>query len=145
MHELDSVDRRLLALLRHNAREPIASIAQKLGISRVTARSRLERLLANGVIENFTITLGAGVQSRMIRAIMLVKIEGTKSDYVVRELNKITEVVDLYSTSGQWDSIVILEADTLTHFDLMLRNISKITGIKMTETSMMLTSRRAAP
>lgn len=145
MHELDSVDRRLLALLRHNAREPIASIAQKLGISRVTARSRLERLLANGVIENFTITLGAGVQSRMIRAIMLVKVEGTKSDYVVRELNKITEVVDLYSTSGQWDSIVILEADTLTHFDLMLRNISKITGIKMTETSMMLTSRRAAP
>ena len=145
MHELDSVDRRLLALLRHNAREPIASIAQKLGISRVTARSRLERLLANGVIENFTITLGAGVQSRMIRAIMLVKIEGTKSDYVVRELNKITEVVDLYSTSGQWDSIVILEAYTLTHFDLMLRNISKITGIKMTETSMMLTSRRAAP
>ena len=145
MAELDNIDRRLLILLRHNAREPIASIAQKLGISRVTARSRLERLLANGVIENFTITLGAGVQSRMIRAIMLVKIEGTKSDYVVRELNKITEVVDLYSTSGQWDSIVVLEADTLTHFDLTLRNISKIAGIKMTETSLMLTSRRTAP
>ncbi|MGD9478749.1 Lrp/AsnC family transcriptional regulator [Shinella sp. G-2] len=145
MVELDSIDRRLLSLLRHNGREPIASIAQKLGISRVTARSRLERLLANGIIESFTITLGSGVQSRMIRAIMLVKIEGTKSDHVVRELNKITEVVDLYSTSGQWDSIAILEADTLTHFDLTLRAISRISGIKMTETSMMLSSRRAFP
>lgn len=144
MAELDNIDRRLLSLLRHNSREPIASIAQKLGISRVTARSRMERLLANGVIETFTITLGAEVQSRMIRAIMLVKIEGTKSDNVVRELNKIAEVVDLYSTSGQWDSIVVLEADTLTHFDLTLRSISKIAGIKMTETSLMLTSRRGA-
>jgi DNA-binding Lrp family transcriptional regulator len=74
---------------------------------------------------------------------MLVKIEGTKSDYVVKELNKIPEVVDIYSTSGQWDSIVMLEADTLTHFDLTLRTISRIGGIKMTETSLMLASRRA--
>lgn len=142
MFELDNIDRRLISLLRHNSREPIATIAEKLSISRATARARMERLVANGVIETFTITLGTQMQSRMIRAIMLVKIEGAKSDHVVREMNKIIEVMDIYSTSGQWDSIVTLEADTLSHFDLVLRNICKIQGVKVTETSLMLTSRR---
>ncbi len=78
----------------------------------------------------------------MIRAIMLIKVEGTKSDAVVRELNTMVEITDIFSTSGQWDAIVTLEADSIQHFDTVLRKISGIQGIRMTETSIMLTSRR---
>lgn len=141
MAELDTVDRQMLALLRHNAREPIATLAQKLDISRTTARARLKRLLDSGIIQGFTIKDGAN-RANLVRAIMLVKIEGTKSDAVVRELNRIPEIVDLYSTSGQWDSIVMLETDSLPNFDALLRRIAGIAGVKVTETSLMLTSRR---
>lgn len=142
MVEMDTVDRQLIALLRHNAREPIATIAQKLDISRTTARARLKRLLDNGIIQGFTIK-GDATRANLVRAIMLVKIEGTKSDSVVRELNRIPEVVDLYSTSGQWDSIVMLETDSLPNFDMLLRRIAGLSGVKVTETSLMLTSRRS--
>lgn len=139
--ELDTIDRQMIALLRHNAREAIATLAQKLDISRTTARARLKRLLDSGVIEGFTIK-GDVNRANLVKAIMLVKIEGTKSESVVRELNRIPEVVDLYSTSGQWDSIVMLETDSLQNFDALLRRIASLTGVKVTETSLMLTSRR---
>ncbi len=139
--ELDTIDRQMIALLRHNAREPIATLAQKLDISRTTARARLKRLLDGGVIEGFTIK-GDVNRANLVKAIMLVKIEGTKSESVVRELNRIPEVVDLYSTSGQWDSIAMLETDSLQNFDALLRRIAGLTGVKVTETSLMLTSRR---
>ena len=45
-----NADRQLIALLRENARMPVAEIARKLGISRSTAQSRLERLERNGTI-----------------------------------------------------------------------------------------------
>ncbi|MFK3781663.1 Lrp/AsnC family transcriptional regulator [Agrobacterium sp. NPDC089420] len=142
MAELDTIDRQMIALLRHNAREPIATLAHKLDISRTTARARLKRLLDGGVIQGFTIK-GDATRPGLVRAVMLVKIEGTKSDLVVRELNRIPEVVDLYSTSGQWDSIVILETDSLPNFDMLLRRIAGLNGVKVTETSLMLTSRRS--
>jgi DNA-binding Lrp family transcriptional regulator len=142
MIELDNVDRKLVALLRKDGRAPTSTLAKTLKLSRATVRTRIARLVSSGVIEGFTIQLGAGLQSRMIRAIMLVKIEGTKSESVVRELNTIVEIVDIFSTSGQWDSIVTLEADSIQHFDTVLRRISGIQGIRVTETSIMLTSRR---
>lgn len=143
MIELDNVDRNLISLLRQNSRTPSATIAKALNLSRATVRARIERLVRHGVIEGFTIKLGSDLQSRMIRAIMLIKVEGTKSNAVVRELNKMVEIVDIFSTSGQWDSIVTLEADSIPHFDAVLRRISSIEGIRVTETSIMLTSRRA--
>lgn len=141
MIELDNIDRQLIGLLRHNAREPIATLAKKLGLSRATARVRLEKLIANGVIEGFTIKDGAA-RANLVRAVMLIKIEGTKSEYVVRELNHVPEITEIYSTSGQWDSIVLLQAESLARFDFLLRHIAGIAGVKVTETSLMLTSRR---
>ena len=43
---MDEIDRRLLALLRANAREPAASLAKKLKVSRGTVQNRIARMLA---------------------------------------------------------------------------------------------------
>ena len=52
-----NADRQLIALLRENARIPVAEIARKLGISRSTAQSRLEKLERNGTIAGYAVKL----------------------------------------------------------------------------------------
>ncbi len=47
----DELDNRLIALLRHDARTPVASMAKKLGVSRGTVVNRMRRLEDGGVIE----------------------------------------------------------------------------------------------
>ena len=51
-------DRRLLALLRANARESTASLARKLGLSRTTVQERIRRLERNGVLLSWAIPKG---------------------------------------------------------------------------------------
>ena len=43
-------DEELLGHLKLNAREPVAALARKLGVSRTTVQDRLKRLEASGVI-----------------------------------------------------------------------------------------------
>ena len=54
---MDDTDRRLIALLRENARVPVAALAHLLKVSRGTVQNRIDRLTADGVIGGFTVRL----------------------------------------------------------------------------------------
>ena len=48
---MDERDHALINLLERNAREPVSSLARKLGLSRSTVQDRLTRLESSGVIK----------------------------------------------------------------------------------------------
>jgi predicted ArsR family transcriptional regulator len=54
---MDDTDRRLIALLRQNARLPVATLAELLKVSRGTVQNRIDRLTDDGVISGFTVRL----------------------------------------------------------------------------------------
>ena len=51
---MDDTDRKLIALLRDNARASIASLAKALRVARGTVSNRLARLEKSGVIVGYT-------------------------------------------------------------------------------------------
>ena len=53
--KLTDTDQQLLSLLRENARASTAQIARRLGLSRTTVQSRIERLEREGVISGYTV------------------------------------------------------------------------------------------
>lgn len=55
MADLDELDRRLLAALRVDARESAAALARRLGVTRATVTSRLDRLEASGTVLGYTV------------------------------------------------------------------------------------------
>ena len=71
---IDETDRRLVALLRANAREPAASLAKKLKVSRGTVQNRIARMLAGGAIRGFTVRMAAAAEADQMRAIMCIAI-----------------------------------------------------------------------
>jgi len=50
-------DLTLIALLRENARASTADLARRLGVSRTTVQSRIEKLEKRGVIEGYTVRI----------------------------------------------------------------------------------------
>ena len=50
---LDDIDRRILAILRRNARAPIADIAREVGLSAAPVSRRIERMEAARVIRGY--------------------------------------------------------------------------------------------
>jgi len=137
---MDDTDRALLALLRDNARLPIASLAKSLKVSRGTVQNRIDRLVAQGVIQGFTVRAEADAESQRIRAVMSLSIEGEQSDRVLSLLRGYPEVRTVHTTNGRWDMVIELSTDSLQGFDKVLHRIRQISGVSASETSLLLSS-----
>lgn len=139
---MDDIDRKLIALLRVNARASIASLAQQLRVARGTVRNRLTRLEDSGVIVGYTLRLKPQVEEQHIRALMTVLVEGNRTEAVIRALRGDPAVSALYSTNGRWDIVVELRAESLEAFDRVLARIRLVEGISSTETSLLLSTHK---
>jgi DNA-binding Lrp family transcriptional regulator len=139
---MDDIDRQLIALLRENARVPIATLAKKLRVARGTVQNRLAKLEADGTVMGYTVRLRPQVEDQRIRALMTVAVEGNKSEAVLKALRGDPAVGALYSTNGRWDIVVELRSDSLEAFDRVLGRIRLIDGISNTETSLLLSTHK---
>jgi DNA-binding Lrp family transcriptional regulator len=142
---MDDLDHKMVALLRSDARRPVASLAAELGVSRATVRSRIDRLIENGVIRGFTIAVHDHATRNLVRAVMMIEVEGKAADKVVKRLHGHPEVRKLHSTNGHWDLVAELVAGSLGEFDELLNRVRSIDGIKSTETSILLSSPKDTP
>lgn len=138
MTELDSVNRKLIGLLRTNARMPVVDIAKSLGVSRATVQNRLSKLEKTGVIVDYTVNLRSDDNENSVRAIMSIKADGRKELKIAQKLKRYPEIVSLYSTNGRWDLIANIETDTLESFNNVLNQVRLVEGVIATETSLLL-------
>jgi DNA-binding Lrp family transcriptional regulator len=137
---MDNVDRRLLALLREDARATIASLAKQLGVARGTVQNRIARLENDGTIVGYSVRLKPQVEEHRIRALMTIAVEGNRIDAVIAALRGDPAVGALHSTNGRWDIVAELRADSLASFDQVLGRIRQLDGISSTETSLLLST-----
>jgi DNA-binding Lrp family transcriptional regulator len=138
MHDLDDLDRRLIAALREDARMPITRLAAVLKVSRTTAQARLDRLLESGTVLGFTIR--ARQASDQVRAVMMIEIEGRSTTAIIKRLRGFPELAALHTTNGGWDLVAEITAASLADFDRILREVRQIDGVLNSETSLLLTS-----
>lgn len=137
---LTDVDRALLAALREDGRMPVAELARRLGFSRATVTSRIERLVTSGIIVGFSVRVRDELDPDAIHAITLIEVEGRTTDAVIRRLRGFPEIRALHTTNGGWDLVAELRVDTLIDFDRVLGRIRSIEGVVNSETSLLLSS-----
>ena len=131
---LDAADRRLLALLRANARASVTELAGALGLGRSATQARLARL-SETHIERFTIELRAGAP---VCSVTLIEVEGTSEAAVARALRRIPQIASLKKTVGKWDMVARIETESLSEIDRTLRQIREIDGVRSSETCLLL-------
>ncbi|WAT02029.1 Lrp/AsnC family transcriptional regulator [Rouxiella chamberiensis] len=140
---MNDTDRQILALLRDNSRMSVTDIAKIVRISRTTAQKRIEIMEAEGIITGYTIKIKPGIEKNRIRAWMSVAVEGARASTIIQQLRGEPAVHTLHTTNGKWDLMVELRADNLEAFDQILGRIRRIEGIYNTETSILLSTRKA--
>jgi DNA-binding Lrp family transcriptional regulator len=139
---MDDTDRQLIALLRKDARLSVATLAQKLGVSRGTVSNRLRKLEDEQLIVGYTVRLRPDVEPNHIRAWMGVLVDGNQTRAVVASLLGEPAVASLHDTNGRWDLLAELRADTMAELSQVLERVRLTKGIKNTETSILLASFR---
>jgi DNA-binding Lrp family transcriptional regulator len=134
-------DNALIAILRENARAPTAEIARRLGVSRTTVQSRLERLERRGVITGYTLRLSEEQTRSLLRAHILLTIVPKLIREVEAGLRQIPAVRTLHSVSGNFDMIAIIEAKSVGELDELADRIGALEGVERTSTSLILSTR----
>ena len=137
----DDLDQQLISLLQANARTPTADLARRLAVARTTVVARLARLERDGVIVGYTARLGQHTDRPPVRAHVGITVQPRSGPAVVAALQKLTELVQLSSVSGEFDYIAVLQAPSTQRLDALLDAIGQVDGVTRTTTSVVLAVR----
>ncbi len=138
---LSDKDRELIALLRVNAREPVASLARKLSISRTTVQDRLRRLEQTKVIEGYALKLNEDASAAGLKAFVTVEVEPRRTQDVTRALAKMPQLISLHTVSGKFDLIAMVGAANADELDGVLDRIGEVPGVTGTESAIILSTK----
>ena len=138
--KMDALDQQLIALLRIDARAPVATLAAKLKVSRGTVTNRIARLEDGGVITGYTVWLRPDSVPDQITAWMSITVEGNRTREVVSMLLGEPGITGLFDTNGRWDLLAEIRSPNLNELAAVLERVRLIKGIASTETSIHLQS-----
>ena len=139
---MDALDQQLLSLLRKDARMNVATLSQKVGVSRGTVTNRITRMEDLGIIVGYTVRLRPDAQPDEIKAWMSIAVEGNEARKVIASLLGEPGVATLHDTNGRWDLLAELRAQNLSELSKVLERIRLIRGISNTESSIHLETYR---
>jgi DNA-binding Lrp family transcriptional regulator len=112
MDKLDAIDRKLLAVLRTNARIAISALADEIGITARLCGVRLKKLEESGVIRGYR-TLVDDVDARPVTGFVRVSLSanGNQERARVEEwLRSSPQILEVHLVAGDADYLLRIEA-----------------------------------
>lgn len=139
--KITDVDQQLLSVLREDARASTAEIARRLGLSRTTVQSRIERLERQRVIGGYTVRVNEAAERGHIRAHLLVTVLPKQMPAVVEALRGMPELRSLHSVSGAFDLVALAVVPSVADMDALTDAIGALDGVERTTTSIILSAK----
>ncbi|GAA0842350.1 Lrp/AsnC family transcriptional regulator [Marinobacter szutsaonensis] len=138
---INSQDQKLLMLLRQDARTSITDLARALGVSRSTVQNRLARLEKAGIIRGYSVELGGEYLANQVEAHVSIKVIQKLTARTNMALEDISQAVQLFSVSGEYDLIAIVQAQSLEELSKVLDDIGNLEGVERTNSAVVLETR----
>ncbi|MGH7687466.1 MAG: Lrp/AsnC family transcriptional regulator [Candidatus Dormibacteria bacterium] len=136
---LDRVDRRILELLADDGRMSIATLAERVEISRASAYSRIDRLRAEGVLEGFSARVRPASLGLGITALVLIAGRQPAWRTLRDELAAMPEVEYCAFTTGEYDALILVRVPNVeTLRDVILERLQASETVRATQTIFVL-------
>lgn len=140
---LDIQDRRLLKTLTRDGQLSAGRVAEELGVTAPTARSRMKNLITNGVLKI------VGLIDPMRTAGLTVALVGIslqshqQLDEKLEQISLLDRVNWCAVVTGRYDILVeIVCADIADLYDFLNEDLSRLGGINSSESFVVMKSRR---
>lgn len=134
--KMDEIDRKILEILREDARIANEALGKKVGLSEPAARRRVANLSARGVIRRFTVDVEEG---GAVQAIVFVTLlPSAASEKILRELMRSNGITALFEISGDSDLVVRLAAPDMDELNRRIDAIRHHPEVTATKTNMVL-------
>ncbi len=131
MTSLDTLDYKIITLLRRDARMPAADIAREIGANERTIRNRIERLIALGAVR-LTAVVNPDFFGYVNTVDIFLEVDTGEEDAAIKTLLEMQEIS--YLALGQGTKEISIEArfkDNAAMRDFLGRVLPSIRGVKV--------------
>ena len=133
--KVDEIDKKVLKILRSNARISLTKIAKEIGLSVMGVKNRISRLEKAGILRGYSANIDYAKLGYSIIAFVGINTEPQKRIDVIKELKKRKEVIELYEVTGTYDiiaKVVIKDMEELRKF--LAITMAEVEGVTSTYT-----------
>ena len=132
---IDNLDKRILEIMKKDSRCPYVEIAEKLGVSEGTVRSRVHKMTEDGIIRGFTIK----TSSKNVKALVEVRIDvNTDTEEIARKLSEYDGVTEVFEVTGDQDIIAIVDVESPQSLNEIIERVRRYDNVLSTRTRLIL-------
>ena len=134
----DEKDRIILDELLKDARAPTKHIAEKIDLPRITVHTRIEKMMEEGIIKQFTTIIDYKRIGLPITAFVFISFSPSgkisQSD-LAKKISEIENVSEVHLITGEWDILVKIRGESLEKIGMVvLDEIRNLPGVAKTIT-----------
>jgi Lrp/AsnC family leucine-responsive transcriptional regulator len=142
METLDKIDKQLLKLLGENSNVTVKDLATAVKLSATPVFERVKRLETNGYIKKYIALLDAEKLNYGLIIFCNIKLKqhdkGIGNDFV-DDIMQLTEVVECYNISGDFDFLLKVYARDMKHYqDFVFNKLGSVKSIGSTHSTFVM-------
>src|SRR5919199_4411934 len=138
---LDDVNLQIIDILSKDSSTPFVEIAKRVGISDATVHLRVRRLIDEGIIRRFTLSLNNDSLGYDHLAFVGINIRPGFADQTTDGLSNLEEVLEIHEMHNRFDLFLKIRAKNLSHMrDIVENKIRILPNIVETELMTVLKS-----
>lgn len=136
---IDATDRRIIELLRENARRSFGDIAQRVGLSPSAVKRRVDRLEEAGVVTGYTVVVDHAALGAPLQAFAELRFVGSAPVNAIEGLaDSIPEIQALFTLAGDPDALAWLRVRDVQDLKRVIDQIRRTGLVTGTKTLMVL-------
>ncbi len=133
---LDDIDRKLLDLLKQDARMSYVELGARVGLSEAAVRRRIKKLQEEGIIKRFTVEIEVGQGASALTLVSVMPSMPTSE--VSAKIKNLPGVQKVYEITGQYDIAVLITGSNIAEVNKCIDDIRKSEGVATTNTIIIL-------
>ena len=140
---LDSVDKKIISILKNNARNSVSNIAEEINLSVPATSDRIKKMEDMRVIIGYKAVIDPQKVGLDILALITI-ISESSTDYgkIITYANQTDEIVECFATTGRGSHILIVQTKNSQSLEQLLRTVQSWPNVIRTETQIILSTNK---
>lgn len=133
---MDEIDKKIIKILKNDARAGFVEIGSQVGLSEGAVRKRIKTLTDDKVIRKFTVKIGVKEGAEAITLLTVNPAYPTQE--VTKRIQLIPNVETIFEVTGEYDIVAVIGGMDVVEVNECIEKIRRVEGIMKTNTMIVL-------
>ena len=140
---LDNIDKKILSLLKNNARNSVSKIADLIKLSVPATSDRIKKLEDLDIIKGYKAIINSRkIGLDLLALITIISESSSNYEKIIEFVNQTDEIVECFATTGRGSHILMIETRNTDSLEKLLRTIQSWPNVIRTETQIILSDNK---